>query len=117
MGDENISGKSVTLRTSVLTHKQFNNTFHEQAKKINKLYKSRSKFVHEGKSIKENELDEIGEIDFEIFKCLMRLQNNKDAKEKHFRDNWIKILDFIASAAEADRDISEEDFRKVGVEF
>ena len=117
LGDENISGKSVTLRTSVLTHKQFNNTFHEQAKKINKLYKSRSKFVHEGKSIKENELDEIGEIDFEIFKCLMRLQNNKDAKEKHFRDNWIKILDFIASAAEADRDISEEDFRKVGVEF
>jgi hypothetical protein len=117
LGDENVLAKSVTRRTSVLTHKQFNNTFHQQTKKINKLYKSRSKFVHEGKSVEENELDEIVENVDEIFKCLMRLQNNKDAKEKNYREKWIKELDFLASAAEAGRDISEEDFRNVGVEF
>jgi len=117
LGDENELAKSVTFRTSVLTHKQFNNTFHQQKEKIKKLYKSRSKYVHEGKSIEENELNEIVEIVDEIFKCLMRLQNTKDAKEKNFREKWIKELDFLASAAEADRDISEEDFRNVGVEF
>ena len=117
LGDENLLAKSVTFRTSVLTHKQFNNTFHQQNEKIKKLYKSRSKYVHEGKSVGENELNEIVEIVDEIFKCLMRLQNNKDAKEKNFRGKWIKELDFLASAAEADRDISEEDFRNVGVEF
>jgi hypothetical protein len=47
----------------------------------------------------------------------MRLQNIKDAKEKKFREKWIKELDFLASAAEADRDISEEDFTKAGVKF
>ena len=117
LGDENELAKSVTFRTSVLTHKQFNNTFHQQKEKIKKLYKSRSKYVHEGKSVEENELNEIVEIVDEIFKCLMRLQNIKDAKEKKFREKWIKELDFLASAAEADRDISEEDFRNVGVEF
>ena len=117
LGDENLLAKSVTFRTSVLTHKQFNNTFHQQNEKIKKLYKSRSKYVHEGKSVGENELNEIVEIVDEIFKCLMRLQNNKDAKEKNFRGKWIKELDFLAYAAEADRDISEEDFTKVGVKF
>ena len=92
-------------------------SFHQQKEKIKKLYKSRSKYVHEGKSVEENELNEIVEIVDEIFKCLMRLQNIKDAKEKKFREKWIKELDFLASAAEADRDISEEDFRNVGVEF
>ena len=53
----------------------------------------------------------------EVFKCLMRLQINKVAKEKHFREKWIKELDYLASAAEADKDISEEEFRNVGVEF
>jgi transposase len=117
LGDENELAKSVTLRTSVLTHKQFNNTYHQQKEKIKKLYKSRSKYVHEGKSVEENELNEIVEIVDEIFKCLMRLQNIKDAKEKKFRGKWIKELDFLASSAETDRDISEENFTKVGVKF
>ena len=117
LGDENKLAESVTKRSSVLTHKQFNNTFHQQKDKIQKLYKSRSKYVHTGKSVEENELNQIIEIADEVFKCLMRLQNNKDAKEKNYREKWIKELDFLASAAEADRDISEEDLTKVGAKF
>ena len=92
------------MRTSVLTHKQFNNTYHQQKEKIKKLYKSRSKYVHEGKSVEENELNEIVEIVDEIFKCLMRLQNNKDAKEIAIRiPEWIHKNSFNVEGSKAFR--------------
>ncbi len=102
-GEENQSTDSVSRRVAVLTYQKARLSYKEQAKRIRALYRERSKYVHEGKSISKVSVDEAEEICKEALFCLLRIQKDEQRRTKIAMNNLLKDIDLISATLEADR--------------
>ena len=94
--------KSISSRTAALIAKRDSADFNTRRVEIEKLYSTRSKYVHEGKEPTMSNAIRILEIYQEILpKVLMRKSTPKD-QTKADRE-WLSLLDWVASGYEAGR--------------
>jgi hypothetical protein len=69
-------------------------------KTIRKLYDRRSKYVHQGISPGDEDIELTEKICHEILKCLLRLQKDEGQRERLQISDWLKKLDLISAILE-----------------
>jgi hypothetical protein len=79
------------------------------------LYAIRSKFVHSGDPVPRNAVDRVLPIVNAVFNCLMRVQMKAEAHEVGYPGRWLRDIDFIAAAEEANRPILDSDLQEAGI--
>jgi hypothetical protein len=115
-GEKDSSNATVSNRTAIVTYQILNNEFSETLKKTKKLYDIRSNYVHKGKRIDKEYIDEIEPIIREVYCCLLRLQSDPKNEEKvNFFDSWFRQLDYLVKAVEASKEIKTQEFIDAGI--
>ncbi len=112
LGLEGRSSDSVCLRAAILVHRQLERSFQAQISQLKRLYDHRSKYVHEGKPVNENDLLEIEKICTEVLWDLLATSASCRFNDI---DAWLKQIDFIASAMKASRELPENEFQTLGI--
>lgn len=115
LGDTGSSTNSVSTRSAALVFRVFNQDYQAVVKDLLRIYNARSKFVHEGKQPDSSLLPMAKKICGEVAFCLFRLQREEKYRIAGFHDRWLKDLDFVIAATEAGRQVSGEDWQRVGV--
>lgn len=115
LGEASGSSASVSSRCAALTHRALGQSFALVEKEIQSIYKARSKYVHEGKQPEPNLFPTVQRVAREVAFCLLRLQTHEDSKLEGFTGRWFKEIDFLVAAIEAQRPLSDDDWRKAGV--
>lgn len=115
LGNKNASTKSVADRSAVLVHRRFSKSFEDQRKEMNNLYDIRSKYVHAGKHIEPQYIEKIEVICKEVLQCFLRLQMVEENHSDGFIDKWIKNLDFLVKAIEAEKKQDKSDYTENGI--
>lgn len=109
------SVQSVSKRVAVLTYKSFNVSFIDQKRTLQKIYDTRSKYVHEGKHVDVKQLDLLKKICRFILEILFKVQSQPGYQEKESFYKWLKDLDFVISSLEAGRTIPEKELNEIGI--
>lgn len=89
---ENISNK-LKNRVAVLTWKKYNTDHESQYNLINKLYKSRNAYVHNGVKIERELCLELNFVLQTILEILLKLHQLPIEKGKLSKDEWISYID------------------------
>lgn len=84
---------------------------------LNNLYDVRSKYVHAGKNIEFKYIKEVESICEEILHCLLRLQMKEENHSDRFIQKWLKNLDFLVKAIEADKEQERKAYIEAGIEY
>jgi len=108
---------SISKRTAILVGTTLNSFdgFKESVKKIDTLYGIRSKYVHHGKSVEVESLEELKDIVCEVIFSLLRVASEGKAEGNEFKKNWHAHLDFVFASFETGRDVTKEDLLKCGI--
>lgn len=116
-GNKDNLANTVSKRASVLIHRICGRDFQAQAQKklVAEIYDMRSKYVHEGKPVDDATRIELETVCEEILLCLLRLQLIKTNHGEHFYKQWLKEIDYVASAFEAGKVVSEIELLSLGV--
>jgi len=114
-GDKNESTKTVSNRCALLTFSNMNNTYQQQKILMNEIYNSRSKYVHEGRSVKEEHIDVVKPIAKEIMLCFFRLQTSEENRNQLTIEKWKKKIDYACSALEAEKPFTDEIKIEIGL--
>ena len=91
-GEANQSTESVSSRVAAITYFKNSVTFRDQQKLIKGIYSERSKYVHEGKAIKEKSLKQVENICNEVLLCMLRLQKDERKRSDLKLESWLIIL-------------------------
>lgn len=111
-GLEGKSTDSICNRVAVLTYQQMSVSFEEQVRKIKRLYDCRSKYVHEGKQIQVENLEDINKICREVLWDLLATSSTSKFEDI---DLWLRQIDFVASAIKASKEVMESEFINIGI--
>jgi hypothetical protein len=115
-GERHAKVANVTQRTAIVVHKALDVPLFEAAKRVDRLYDLRSRFVHQGIEPRSDYLAEADLICKEVLMSLMRLRHHEGAREDpDFLRTWLTTLDFYWSACKAGRTIDQEDFADFGI--
>ena len=85
------------------------------------LYDKRSRIVHDGESPDVDSFFDLQEIATSVLKSLLRFAgragtvDDKDKRKVHA--TWLKLIDFIGSAAEAGQNVPDDTLYECGVEM
>lgn len=112
LGSEGRSSDSVSRRAGTLTYQQVGVTLDEQTDSLKRLYGARSKLVHEGRSVRQEEVDSVEMVCTEVLWAV--LQSSARA-EIDCLEKWIQKIDYLNAALCAGVSLSEAEFRLVGV--
>lgn len=108
--------RSVSERVGVLTFRAIGRSYEDQRGWINKIYDLRSRYVHEGKKIADNErVEELYTLCQQVFRCLLRLQAancQSSQKEKETLERWLSLLDFLSKGLIAGIAIHPDQFNE-----
>lgn len=116
-GEINKSTDSISLRVAALTHYFTDISFQEQVKLIKNLYDARSKYVHEGKKVKNEQLEHIDEICSIVLRCMLTLQKDEKNRSELNIKNWLRNLDLIAATLNTGKSPSDDLYIECGVLF
>ena len=121
-GGETDNNRNIQYRCAVICmyDKKIASSYVEAKKKIGKLYNQRSRFIHQGKSVSENDLKEcknvcnaVSRILFSFRADLIRTKNIESSD--NLLDKWRKDLDLISAILEADRVLSASDLENAHI--
>jgi len=115
LSEENGITKSLSQRAAVMLSHRKPEQFNFFEKSVEDLYKSRSRFVHNGKDISLENLELLSTICFAIFLVLLRLQKNNTNHDSGAIKKWHQRLDYLAGALRANKVMSEDEFRQCGI--
>lgn len=115
LGDRSAVTQKVVGRTAVLVHRHFRRGLGDQKKAIERLYDLRSRYVHQGQSVQESDVQNGEDISREVFMCLIRLYRKKGNHEPGFIEQWLKNIDYIGSALEANKIVSGAEYADNGI--
>src|SRR5262249_37635418 len=99
-------------RASVLTYRQLDRPFAEQVRTVKRLYDRRSKYVHEGQPTDQRILDEVEQVCVEILWSLLVTSASDEVKSI---SDWVRLIDYVASALAAGKEVPESEFKVIGV--
>jgi hypothetical protein len=114
-GGTDESTKSVTRRAACIIHRAKESSLEAAIRRVRALYDIRSKYVHEGRPVKEESLIDVQEVCREVLWSLMRVQRRPEARRKGFMDWWVKRLDYLCSAIEAGETPPQEEWARAGL--
>ena len=105
---------SVAGRTATVTHKALGHEWRDQRKRVQKLYDARSRYVHEGASPSEQDLREAEDICLEVLWALLKTCAQNQILNA---DEWLKGIDYVQAAMQADKPIASDEFTRLGIAF
>jgi hypothetical protein len=115
LSEENGITKSLSQRAAVILSRKKPEQFNFFEKSVEDLYKSRSRFVHNGKDISLGNLELLSTICLAIFFVLLELQKKNTNHDSGAIKIWHQRLDYLASALRAKKVMSEDEFRQCGI--
>ncbi len=114
------TSQNLARRTAVVCHQELEKPFDEVRRMVSDLYDKRSRIVHDGESPDFDSFSNLQEIATCVLKSLLRYARNGldagDVVSDDLHIQWLKVIDFIASAIDAKQSVSEETFRRCGLE-
>jgi hypothetical protein len=114
-GEKDASIQNVSKRTALVVSRALGEDFETMVKRIKEIYGKRSKYVHSGNSVSDQDIEQIRPIIEKVFLCLLRLQSIKANRSKGFVESWLKNLDYLIAAKEAGRQIEDKEFILAGL--
>lgn len=115
LGGSDRLSESVSRRVAVLIGPNSQEGFSNQTQVMRRLYRERSKYVHEGVSPQENSLSEIEEICKGVLLCILHLQKDEDTRAGIDVSEWITNIDLIGATLEAGREPERELLESCGI--
>jgi hypothetical protein len=115
LGEKGASTKSVTERSAVLSHRQRNVSYLAAIKEADRIYDSRSKYVHVGKNPDESLNPVVQRICREITFCLLRMQREPTNRDVGFLERWLKNVDYVGAAFLAGKTLADAELRAIGI--
>jgi len=112
VGSEGRSSDSVSQRAAVLTHRQLGTSLDEETQCLKRLYGIRSKLVHEGRSVRAEDLYELEHVCTEVLWAVLATsaKTEIDSVEK-----WIQKIEYLNAALRAGVTLAESEFQMVGI--
>jgi len=110
-GDEQSIAQTVSQRVAMIVYRPTGMSFRDAVSAISKAYAVRSKYVHEGRPVKPEMIDQIKIIGREVLHCLLRLQRLNDISI----DQWLKNLDYFVASVDANRALADEELNHNGI--
>ena len=115
LGDKGASTESISTRCAALTHRALKKDYYIVVKNVREIYDARSKYVHKGRNAEPRLSDLVKTICREVAFCLFRLQREQRSRENGFEERWLKDIDYLVAAIEANRPLAGEDLQRAGV--
>jgi hypothetical protein len=110
-GGEQSIAQTVSERVAMIVYRPIGMSFRDAVSAISKAYGVRSKYVHEGRPVKGEMIDQIKVICREVLHCLLRVQRSNDMGI----DQWLSNLDYFVASVEANRAIANEELNINGI--
>jgi len=110
-GSEQSIAQTVSERVAMIVYRPIGMSFRDAVSAISKAYGVRSKYVHEGRPVKGEMIDQIKVICREVLHCLLRLQRSNDMRI----DQWLRNLDYFVASVEANRAIADQELNHNGI--
>ncbi len=116
-GDINESTKTIITRCATLTFLKFDKDYAKHKSTIGKLYDARSRYVHQGQSVKEGHVETIKKLCTELLHCFFRINRYMiTSKIQMSIIQWKKKIDYASSALEAGEIIGSTLKLEIGIE-
>jgi hypothetical protein len=113
LGEDGRSVATVADRTSVLTHRIRSKTFADEVACVRRVYDARSRLVHRGSPVTEEDIREADALACGVLWAITRVTANE---ELDTRDAWVKRIDSLAHLLRGDPDVvTDERLVAVGV--
>jgi hypothetical protein len=112
LGDERRSTESIAERAAVLTYRSVGRTLEEQTRRVKQVYGSRSKYVHEGRSIPDADIEDAERIATHVLWTLLSICG---AGKISTTSDWLRSIDFVLASLRDCRTVPEADFVTIGV--
>ncbi|HRQ88641.1 MAG TPA: hypothetical protein PLA50_07575 [Bacteroidia bacterium] len=107
--------KRVSERTALVVHRQLGIDYSEAKRRMEKLYDSRSRFVHRGERIKAELIIDIEPVVTAVIRSLIYLCRQQTSVSPEFNAKWLKSLDYIVAGFGAGKQPSEDDLMENGI--
>jgi len=112
LGSEGRSQESVAERSALLVHRQALQSLDQQVQAMKRLYNARSKYVHEGASVIDNDALEIEAVCTQVLWTLLACASIGAVRDV---DDWLAKIDYLNAARHAGKAMAEDELRAVGV--
>jgi len=115
-GERRESVASVSSRVAVAVYRRLGVDVSSARKMVENLYDIRSRYVHDGIEIQQKHVAQIEVITRDVLYCMLRTRKQNPAfANDGYLDKWLRTLDFVWSATEADQTVSEDDLSMAGI--
>lgn len=111
---ENTS-KVVSSRTSLIAQFHLKQDWQKTFKHVSTVYDKRSRLVHSGKSVTQEDLLDAADLSSTVLRCLLRLALRPESHKEDFHKLWLKRLDYLIAGIEAGKPPSEADLIENGI--
>jgi hypothetical protein len=112
LGSEGRSQESVAERSALLVHRQSRLSLDQQAQAMKRLYHARSKYVHEGTSVIDNDAVEIEGVCTQVLWTLLACSSLGAVRDV---DDWLAKIDYLNAARHAGKALAEDELKAIGV--
>jgi hypothetical protein len=89
-GGKDESTQAVSRRTAMIVSRVLEESFQAMVKRMKTIYEKRSKYVHAGVSVSNQDMKLVQPVINEVLFCLLRLQAIPDNKAQGFVNAWLK---------------------------
>jgi hypothetical protein len=79
---------------------------------MKRLYNARSKYVHEGTSVTDNDALEIEDVCTQVLWALLACSSTGAVRDV---DDWLAKMDYLNAARHAGKTLAEDELKAVGV--
>jgi hypothetical protein len=102
LGEDGKNNSTVADRTSVLTHRIRSRTFAEEAAGVRRIYEVRSRLVHSGSPVSEEDLREADGLACGVLWAITRVVAGDEFQS---RNAWVEKIDSLAHLLRGDPDL------------
>jgi hypothetical protein len=115
-GEDGKSTKSIAQRTAMLVMSRLDISFEKAVERVREIYDARSRYVHAGVDVAPALVTEAELMCREILFCMLRRLMWAGRSDNDFSANWIRQIDFMASAVEAGKNVPNEEWAASGID-
>lgn len=112
LGEDGRSDSTVADRTSVLTHRMRATAFEAEVARVRRIYDARSRLVHGGSPVTDNDLHEADSLARGVLWAITRVVGDGDVETS---DAWVEKIDSLAHLLRGDHNVvTDERLATVG---
>lgn len=117
--ERNATTQSVASRTAVVAHKAIGKSYDDALAYVSRLYDKRSRFVHNAAAVEYEDFENAHEVATRVLEVLLRFSRDRDSGQSEdpqsVHSEWLRKIDFIKAAIEADQNIGVALLQKCGI--